>query len=221
MDKLVIDLFSGTKSLRQPCIDLGLDYFSVDNNPALEPDLVADIYAIPAEETARRIVSMTGVYQRPFMVWASPPCTHFSVASIGKNWDKSTKYGDPRPKNEEAARAVRLIHEMLWLIVELMPRWWFVENPRGMLRRFEMMRTRPCMNTVCYCQYGDTRQKPTDIWHNNPSWIPRPMCKPGAKCHESAPRGSRTGTQGLKNATSRGAVPYDLLREILESCLNR
>jgi len=69
--------------------------------------------------------------------------------------------------------------------------------------------------TVTYCQYGDTRQKPTDIWTNF-DWKPKPMCKPKATCHISAPRGSRTGTQGLKNAKERSVIPPNLFREIFE-----
>ena len=59
--------------------------------------------------------------------------------------------------------------------------------------------------------------KPTDIWTNDFDWIPRPMCKNGDKCHESAPRGSKTGTQGLKNAKDRGIIPPALFEEILTS----
>lgn len=42
------------------------------------------------------------------------------------------------------------------------------------------------------------------------------MCKNGDKCHESAPRGSKTGTQGLKNAKLRGIIPEKLFYEIFE-----
>ena len=63
--------------------------------------------------------------------------------------------------------------------------------------------------------------KPTDIWTNNlknllnpNGWNPRKMCKNGMSCHESAPRGSRTGTQGLKGNYERSKVPYELCKEI-------
>jgi hypothetical protein len=210
MGKLVLDLFSGTKSLRQPALDLGYDYFSIDNDPALEPDMVADISTLRFEDIP---------VERPYVVWASPPCTSFSVASIGKNWSISPHFQDPVAKSPGAVKAIKLVDKTLWLIVELFPRWWFVENPRGMLRRFEMMKTRPCHNTVTYCQYGDTRMKPTDIWHNNPFWFPKPACKNGDPCHDRAPRGSRLGTQGIDGAKDRGRVPYDLLHEILEACI--
>ena len=34
--------------------------------------------------------------------------------------------------------------------------------------------------------------------------------------NESAPRGSKTGTQGLKGAYERSKVPYQLCKELLE-----
>jgi hypothetical protein len=71
-----------------------------------------------------------------------------------------------------------------------------MENPRGMLRKLEVVKDLP-RYTVTYCQYGDTRMKPTDLWGVVPKWSPRPTCKNGDTCHVSAPRGSRTGTQGL------------------------
>ena len=74
-------------------------------------------------------------------------------------------------------------------------------------------------NTITYCQYGESRMKPTDIWTNNLNWKPRKMCKNGMPCHESAPRGSQTGTQGLKGNYLRSIVPYELCKEILESCI--
>lgn len=60
------------------------------------------------------------------------------------------------------------------------------------------------------------RCKPTDIWtnHLNPRFLP--MCKNGDSCHEPAPRGSKTGTQGLKNATERAIYPKALCEHIVD-----
>ena len=63
--------------------------------------------------------------------------------------------------------------------------------------------------------------KPTDIWTNALDvWDPRPMCKNGMPCHTAAPRGSQTGTQGLKGNYERSMVPYELCKEILFSAHN-
>lgn len=72
--------------------------------------------------------------------------------------------------------------------------------------------------TVTYCQYGDTRMKPTDIWtnHKNPEF--KPPCKNGDPCHVPAPRGARTGTQGLKGAKEKGVIPQKLCEHIVDIC---
>lgn len=92
-----------------------------------------------------------------------------------------------------------------------------IENPRAALRKMDFMQELP-RHTTTYCQYGDTRQKPTDIWTNHPDPKLKPPCKPGSPCHESAPRGSRTGTQGLKGAKERAVIPHELCLHIAEIC---
>jgi len=68
--------------------------------------------------------------------------------------------------------------------------------------------------TCCYCRYGDKRMKPTDIW-TNLDWLPK-MCHNGCKDHESAKRGSKTGTQGMSCAKTRAVVPPGLCNELLD-----
>ena len=72
--------------------------------------------------------------------------------------------------------------------------------------------------TVTYCKYGDTRMKPTDIWTNHPEPGFLPMCKNGDPCHERAPRGSKTGTQGLKGSKERSVIPERLCEHIVDIC---
>ncbi len=62
----------------------------------------------------------------------------------------------------------------------------------------------------------ERRMKPTDIWtnHPNPSFIP--PCKNGDKCHVSAPRGSKTGTQGINGARDRSVIPNLLCEHIVD-----
>lgn len=72
--------------------------------------------------------------------------------------------------------------------------------------------------TVTYCQYGDTRMKPTDIWTNHPNPQFKPPCKNGDKCHVPAPRGSQTGTQALKNNIERSKIPVLFCKHIVDIC---
>lgn len=58
--------------------------------------------------------------------------------------------------------------------------------------------------------------KPTDLWSNIPNLEFKSMCKNGDSCHISAPRGSSTGTQGIKTYIDRSRVPEELCNSIIQ-----
>ena len=72
--------------------------------------------------------------------------------------------------------------------------------------------------TITYCQYGDTRMKPTDIWTNHPNPQFKHPCHNGDPCHVSAPRGAKTGTQGLKGSVERSRIPIEFCKHIAKIC---
>ncbi len=196
-----IELFAGTRSFSIVAQSLGHDTFTTDYEEIDGQDLVADIRTLHASDFP----------YRPDVLWASPPCEGFSVAAIGKNW-----HHDNTPKTDSARRSVDLVEHTLRIIEELKPKYFFIENPRGKLRKLPLLQ-HLARWTVSYCQYGDTRMKPTDIWTNTYWWTPRPMCKNGDTCHVSAPRGSKTGTQGIHGYKDRSRIPSELFREIFDS----
>ena len=204
----VLELFAGSRSIGKVAESLGYNVFSSDINAFDNIDYAVDILEFDINK----------VPFQPDIIWASPPCTYFSVASIGKHWNK-----DNTAKTNEAELGVLIICKTLAIIKELNPKYWYIENPRGKLRKLNVVKGLP-RTTIWYCKYGDTRAKPTDIWTNNlksvfnpDGWAPRPECHNGNKnCHhESAPRGSRTGTQGLKGNYERSKIPKELCIEIL------
>ena len=199
----VLELFAGSRSIGKVCEELGYEVFSSDINDFEGIDYVTDIFDFDVND----------IPFVPDVIWASPPCTYFSVASIGKHWNK-----DNTPKSENAMLGVEIVKRTLHIIeffTKLNPDLiWYIENPRGKLRKLDIIDER-YINTVTYCQYGDDRMKPTDIWSNNVNWIPRPMCKNGSPCHTPAPRGSQTGTQGRKGNYERSKLPYELCKEVL------
>jgi len=202
----VLELFAGSRSIGKVADRLAFDVYSSDIEQFGGIDYVTDILEF----------DVTKIPFKPDIIWASCPCTAFSVAAIGKNW---TKIGDDYiPKNPRADFGLKLVQKTLEIIEHFKPTYFFIENPRGMLRKMPIMKDLPRQG-VTYCQYGDTRMKPTDIWTNSTKWIPRPMCKNGDPCHVSAPRGSKTGTQGLKGSYERSKIPEDLCYEILKSCI--
>lgn len=152
--------------------------------------------------------------------------TLFSVASISHYWT------DGKPKNDKALHGIAMMEKAIEIIAEMQPKYWFIENPRGMMRKvidesFKKYGIKHYFRqTVSYCQYGHKIMKPTDIWTNCWEWLPKPICKPGAPCHERAGRGAKSGVQGIYNlewergrgnsATARGIIPKKLCDEIVE-----
>ena len=204
---LIFDFFSGTGSSTKPFADAGhiVVTFELSTNFAATEHV--DINTLTSDY-------LMATYGYPDFIWASPPCTTFSVASISHHWIKGG--ANPEPRTKEARLAQKLVEHTLHLIHELNPRkGWLLENPRGMLRKLPVVRDYK-RETVSYCTYGDSRMKPTDLWGDVPGWTPRDMCSNGMPCHDSAPRGAKTGTQGLRGTADRSRVPYELGQELLE-----
>ena len=204
---LVFDFFAGTGSSTQAFKDAGHTVITFEIDEFFEATEHVDVFNLNA-------IDLIAKYGQPDFIWASPPCTAFSVASMGHHWGGGAKAY--KPKTEAAKVSQDLVAHTVKLIKDLNPtKGWLMENPRGMLRKLPVVAGLP-RTTVTYCQYGDGRMKPTDLWGVVPNWIPRDMCKNGMPCHEAAPRGARTGTQGLKGARERSRVPYSLGEELLK-----
>jgi len=214
----VLELFAGSRSIGKVAESLGYEVFSSDLNDFEGIDYAVDILDFDINK-----VPFT-----PDIIWASPPCTTYSVSAISHH----------RPHNKEmsdfAKKSDLIVKKTIQIIRELKPRFWYIENPRGMLRKQLFMEGLP-RTTIWYCKYGENRAKPTDIWSNNirnlinpDGWQPRPECFNGNdKCHhDKQPRGYAAkkksgalgkGTQGMKNNYERSKIPEQLCLEILKS----
>jgi site-specific DNA-cytosine methylase len=201
---IIYDFFAGTGSATQAFEDAGHRVIKVELDQYFEAH-ERDILALNAAYLVEK-------YGKPDFIWASPPCTTFSVASCSTYWTP-----EGTPKNDKALAGIQMVKHTINLIKALNPsKGYIIENPRGMLRKQSIMDFMD-RRTVTYCQYGDTRMKPTDLWGRVDGWNPRQHCKAGNPCHESAPRGSRNGTQGIKGARNRSRVPYELSLELLNA----
>lgn len=207
----VLELFAGTRSIGKAFAAHGHQVFSVEWDKDFENiDLYADVLTVTAEDILSR-------FGRPDVIWASPDCTTFSIAAISHHRRKDPVTGNLDPVSDYAKFCDQVDQHVLQLIRDLQPRFWFVENPRGGMRKMTWMQGLP-RYTVTYCQYGDSRMKPTDIWTNHPDPRFKPMCKNGDPCHDAAPRGAKTGTNGLKGSKTRSIIPAQLCEHIVKIC---
>jgi site-specific DNA-cytosine methylase len=207
---IVLDLFCGTKSIANAFEAAGHTVRTVDWDQKFNPTLAADI----GELTARDIIKLCGGI--PDVIWASPDCTTYSMAHLRSHRRKAAS-GELTPVSEYAKRCDEINAHLIALIAELKPRYWFIENPVACMRKMWFMQGLP-RYTLTYCQYGERRQKPTDIWTNHPNPGFKPPCKRGSPCHEAAPRGSGAGTEGLKNKIEKARIPVQLCEHIVAIC---
>lgn len=208
----MLELFAGTRSISKAFKKRGYKVFSIEWNKDFENiDLYEDINNVSAED----IINLCG--EIPDIIWASPDCTTYSIAGISHHRKKNNETGNLDAVSDYAKFCDKTNKHVLDLIKKLKPKLYFIENPRGGLRKMDFMKDL-FRYTVTYCQYGDNRMKPTDIWTNHPNPKFKPMCKNGDNCHEKAPRGSRTGTQGLKGAKERSVIPEQLCEHIVDIC---
>lgn len=212
-----VEFFAGSAEISEEAKTQGMNTFTIDWKQYGKIDLVKDVEQVEVNDI-------------PFVPdagWFSPDCTTYTIAAI------STHRNGQEPKSEYAKKCDRVNKHFIGLIKQWLainPNFiFFIENPRGMLRHMEWMKefTR---HTVWYCQYGDDRAKPTDIWTNSPNWMPRPMCRNykydeqgniiDKHCHHaSARRGAKTGTQGRDGSYERSKIPMELCNEIFKSVM--
>ena len=199
----MLELYAGSGNMAAAFRKAGYQTLTVDMHEQ------ADVQVDVRELTPEKIIELLG--GRPDVIWASPPCTAFSVAAISRNWDNGIA------KSPKAHLGVELLAHTLRLIMQLKPAKWYIENPRGMMRKLPVMAYLP-RKTLTFCQYGDRAQKPTDVWTNVPLFCPL-SCSPGSPCHDAQPRGYRAkkdtgavkkGTQGKSGAKERGTLPTAL-----------
>lgn len=203
-----MELFCGTKSFSKYAESLGHETFTIDNEKRFNPDLIFDLRKELTKEIWDKI-------DESDIIWMSPPCKTLSMASGNTHWTATRM-----PKTQDGKDAFKMIKlcRDIGDYCDKHNKIYFIENPRARARWFLYDWNR---KTAWYCQYGDKRAKPTDIWTNLEEWQPKQCFNGNRKCHhEPAPRGLKTGTQGIKTSEERAKIPKLLFKEIFKVIKN-
>ena len=209
----VLDLFAGLGGFSQAFAESERwDVTTVEIEERFDPDIVADVFELRPSD-----------FDREFdVVLASPPCTQFStIRNVTKGGDDA--WIDGQPGTDAAADALALVHHTVGLIRGLAPEYWYLENPRGMLRTH----WKSPKATVWYCQYDEPTAKPTDLWGDHAPMKYR-KCHFGndlcghkrTKSYKEHGGGSdnRQGILKEQSAAERAKVPSGLSKAIRDAC---
>jgi hypothetical protein len=197
----LLELCSGTGSVGQAFSARGWDVVSLDINPKARPTICCDLLELTVEQCTE---------QGPVdFVWASPPCTFYSIA-------RAT--GPPA----DLKAADMLVQKCLDLAAELGAPF-IMENPyTGKLKSRAVVAGIP-MRVVDYCKYGTPYRKRTSLWTNTAFEPSQPLCAydcgscVGRKHVEHAQRGSWAGSGEGRRSQSLNtlyALPAALCDEI-------
>ena len=191
---VVLDIFCGTKSVKKICDKKGWKYIGLDIDKSFEPDICIDFMDWDYK---------TEWKNPPDIIWFSPECRCYSMASGNTHFN-----ADHSCKTDAARKSLKILQKIKEMI-DYFNCFYIIENPRARMRWF--MNDYP-RYTVAYCRYGFNRMKPTDIFTNLKGFKPQ-MCNNGNKDHIAAPRGSKTGTQGIPKK-ERYKVPPLLIEDL-------
>lgn len=172
----------------------------------------------------------------PAVIWASPDCTSFSFAAWNFHRDISG-----RPKTEKAILWEKLLKRTFDIIdhyLRINPNLiFYIENPRGYMSRHPILLEAKkniwfVEHLITYCSYWHQFRKPTNIWTNNLTWIPRKRCaqkrikthqiemfEDSACKHTYCSHNWSTWLSSVWRAgdSRRSVIPIDLVKDILSS----
>ena len=190
----ILDLFSGTQSVRKGLIELNIDYEYIGLD-IYSPEEDNTIFDLSQDDIITKILLVLPKDWKPDFIWASPVCNKFSVLHRMQNgnyyFEKTPNGLKPRenfdcrmPKNYDkkdhsqakidAVLHLKLVKNM-FEIIDYFNCNFIIENP---LHSF-MERLMPFeykKNRADYCAYGYKYQKPTAIYSNDLLYLKRCKC---------------------------------------------
>ena len=214
----ILELFCGTKSVEKAfhTMDPNHEVISVDIEKKFKPTILCDIMDLDYKQWQPEHFDV---------VWASPPCTYYSV--MQRFSPRSKEY-----KQEKLEESNEIVKRTLSIIDYLKPKYWFMENPQtGTLKNQEFMKDLPWVDAT-YCMYGYDYRKQTRFWTNRADDVDLQICsrsKKGKHCdhfdevnnrhYHGLSQNSKTSKYTIKKTTTleqRYSIPQPLLLELFK-----
>jgi site-specific DNA-cytosine methylase len=214
--KRLLELFCGTKSVGKVYQSNGYDVVSLDYNKKFNATHTEDIL------TWDYTIYPPNHFD---VIWSSPDCTTWSLASGGRYRKMDHIYGLNNEKQDSATLGNNMILRLIQILKYFKPKTWYMENPRGMLRHFPPLKdfvkeVNGHRTLVYYANYNDWGfLKATDIWSNIPLWEDetQPEMKEGTyiiKYREWDNRYKKFYLAFAKSPEERSRIPPDLINRL-------
>lgn len=193
--KKLLELFSGTGSVRKVATRMGYDVLSLDLSDAnLNIDILQWNYkALPI-----------GLFD---VIWASPPCHTFSRMRTSWIGRRMREFGDRLVTQKLLNKSMYenglpLLIRTEEIIDYFKPNYYFIENPKG--GKMKDFCYRPYVD-VSYCRYGYDYRKDTRIWTNLHFY--------GKTCNCFLPHARNVAH--VSSLRERYSIPLRLIKELL------
>jgi len=213
--KRILELFCGTKSVGKVFETAGYEVISLDYNNKFDATHTEDILTWNYQQYP------PGYFD---VIWASPDCTTWSLATGGKYRTKASIYGLNNQHQDRATIGNNMILKVIEILKYFQPESWFIENPRGLLKYFPPLEEfieeyNANMNLVYYGNYNNWGcSKPTNIWSNLPLWaneVTPVMPESSYMFHNYNGRVKRYyKSYSNGNAEERSKIPPDLINRL-------
>ena len=146
----MLDLFSGLGGASEAFLNNGWDVKRIENNPILQgvPN-TENICVLDFANQLESYVAEHGVQDPIKFVWASPPCTDFSLG-----------YNSPRSEAHRAGldyypgHAIELVKTAKHIIDLLQPQYWCIENVKGSIKYLKPILGEPTRIVGSYVLWG-------------------------------------------------------------------
>lgn len=203
-----IELFCGSSGFTKVSRSFGIECLSIDNRRRIgtcEPHLKLDI---------NKVCSSFFKSMPVLCMWIGLPCDIWSNASGGFHLDKNFN-----PKSEKAKMHLALLEKVFRILEETKPKYWFIENPRGKLKKYpgliDFCKIKGALIKECtLSSYGFPTTKPTNIITNYPGLYLKPLDPYGRGNKNKLP-----GSFDNMTTSQRQKTPEKLYRDIIRQVL--